>query len=507
MKRDGALQSMWQYGKEDQKIEGADASPDTTYNVLIVGGGITGIVTGLFLQKAGKKCIIAEAHSLGFGTTGGTSAHINTFFDTTYSQVKTNFGEEEAKLLASAAQESIDLIKENIGSYKIKCDFEERAGYIFCTEEKQHEALENLVESAKEAGVVMDINNDSPFPIPYTKVAIAPGQAQFHPVEYIFELAQAFEAAGGVILTDCRVTGSESGTIIKAETSKGIIQAENLIWATHIPPGVNLLHFRAAPYRSYVIGVTLNDNNYPEALGYDMQDPYHYYRSHKIEGKNYLLAGGEDHKTAHEENTEDPFRNLESYVRKFFDVKEVVFKWSSQYYEPADGLPYIGHLPGNPDNIFVATGFGGNGMMYSHIAALTLTAMLTGTECKYIKLFDPSRVKPIAGFENFVKEAADVVKEFVSGKFNSEKIKGLADMAAGEAKVVKYEGEKIAMYKDEEHKIYAVNPTCTHVKCTVAWNTAEQSWDCPCHGARYSCTGEVLTGPAVKALKSIDLTD
>ena len=504
MKRDGALESIWQHQQEDH-LPKETTTQKTVYDVCIAGGGITGLTTALLLQKAGKKCVIAEMHTIGFGSTSGTTAHINTVFDTPFYAVERDFGEENSMLLAEAAREAMQLIRKNIAAHRIDCDFEEKSGYIFATEKEQDADLARLVEAAQKVAVPINLINDSPFPIPYTSIACAQEQAQFHPVKYIFGLAKAFEAAGGIIMTGCKVTDVDEGTEIKIKTTKGEILASHLIWATHIPPGVNLLHFRAAPYRSYVIGLTLNGNNYPQDLGYDMEEPYHYYRTHTIDGQQFLIAGGEDHKTAHEENTEDSFRKLESYVRKYFDVNKVSFKWSSQYFEPADGIAYIGHLPGNGDNIWVATGFGGNGMTYSHIAAITLSDILIKGDSKYRELFDPNRVKPIAGFTNFVKEAADVVKEFVSGKFSAEKIKEFTDIAAGEAKVVNYEGEKIAMYKDELHNIHAVNPTCTHIHCTVAWNAAEKSWDCPCHGARYSCDGEVLTGPATKNLEVIDL--
>ena len=506
MKRDGALESIWQH-QQNNHLPINTSTSEIPYDVLIAGGGITGLTTALLLQKAGKKCIIAEMHNIGFGTSSGTTAHFNTFFDTTYKTVENNFGEENARLLATAAEEALNLIKQNIQAHNIECDFEEKEGYIFATEENQIKPLEDLVEATKKVGLPIDFINDSVFPIPYLKLACIRNQAQFHPVKYIHGLAKAFEEAGGVIITDCKVTNVEEGDIIKVKTSRGDVEAMHLIWATHIPTGVNLLHFRAAPYRSYVVGVTLNDNNYPQDLGYDMVDPYHYYRTHTINGQQYLIAGGEDHKTAHEENTDAPFRRLESYVRQYYDVKEVVFKWSSQYFEPADGIAYIGHLPGNGDNIWVATGFGGNGMTYSHIAALTLSDIMINGDSKYRKLFDPNRVKPVAGFTNFIKESVDVVKEFVIGKFSAEKIQAFSDIAVGEAKVVQYDGEKIAMYKDEQHKIHAVNPTCTHVHCTVAWNAAEKSWDCPCHGARYNCDGEVLTGPATKNLAVINLTE
>jgi Rieske Fe-S protein len=155
--------------------------------------------------------------------------------------------------------------------------------------------------------------------------------------------------------------------------------------------------------------------------------------------------------------------------------------------------------------VYVATGFGGNGITYSHIAAILLTDLITKGDSELKELFNPGRIKPVAGFAAFVQENADVVKEFVAGRLAAEKIDGLSDLAKGEAKVVKYEGEKIAMYKDEDGMVHALSPVCTHAKCIVGWNTAEKTWDCPCHGARYSMDGEVLTGPARKPLQKINL--
>ena len=295
---------------------------------------------------------------------------------------------------------------------------------------------------------------------------------------------------------------------VTVETTLGKVEGRKLIFATHIPPGVSLLHLRCAPYRSYAIAVALNDDNYPENLSYDMYDPYHYHRTQNIDGKNYLIVGGEDHKTAHEENTDACLLNLEAYVRKFYNVQSVPFKWSSQYYEPADGLPYIGHMPGSAKgNIYVATGFGGNGMTWSHVSALLLSDMLTGVQSPYEELFAPGRIKPVAGFTAFVKENADVAKEFVKGYFTREKLESLSDIAHGEGKVVTYEGEKIALYKDAGGQLHAISPVCTHMKCNVAWNTTEQSWDCPCHGARFDCDGNVMTGPASKGLEKINLEE
>ena len=506
MKRDGNCKSLWQHKTDDFKTSSQEI-PDKVFDVLIIGGGITGVTSALLLQEAGLSCILAEAKSISFGTSGGTTAHLNTFFDTPYSKVITNFGEDNARLLAAGAQAVMQLVQQNIKDHNIDCGFEERQGYIFSIEEKQNDELEELVSSTKKMGLPIDLINDSPFPIPYLKIASIAGQAQFNPAQYIYGLAKAFEAAGGVIMQDCRVTGIKEDHPLVAETSKGIIKADKAIYATHIPPGVNLLHFRCAPYRSYAMAIKLKSDEYPTALGYDMCDPYHYYRTQNVGGQNYLIAGGEDHKTGHEKNTEACFRRLESYVRSYFDVDEIAFRWSSQYYEPADGLPYIGHLPGHEENIYVATGFGGNGMIYGTLSALIFSDLIQDRKSPYQDLFAPGRAKPIAGFSNFVKEAADVVKELITGKFGAEAIKEVGELASGEAKIVHYNDHTIALYKDDDHNLHAVNPACTHIKCTVAWNDVERSWDCPCHGSRFSIDGEMLTGPARKDLQQIDMID
>jgi nitrite reductase/ring-hydroxylating ferredoxin subunit len=238
-----------------------------------------------------------------------------------------------------------------------------------------------------------------------------------------------------------------------------------------------------------------------------MYDPYHYYRTQEIDGEKFLIAGGEDHKTAHEENTESCFTKLESYLRQYFKIDAIPFRWSSQYFEPTDGLPYIGQLPGNPDEVMVATGFGGNGMIYSHIAAMVLTDLIVKGDSEYKKLFEPGRIKPVAGFSNFVKEAADVVGNLAGKWFVSSKIREIAELAHGEARVVKYEGQSIALYKDENGGLHAVDPACTHINCKVAWNTAEKTWDCPCHGSRFNADGIVFTAPARKDLAKIDLKE
>lgn len=505
IRRDGFCSSLWQ-AEIQPYMPVTIADSGITYDVIIVGGGITGITTGLLLQQRGKKCLLLEAANLGFGTTGGTTAHLNTLLDVPYTTISKNFGKEGAQQVAMCVQEAVEWIKSTCSRYAIECGLKDADAFLFAQQPEQEEELEEIRKATIEAGVTAEYTPHIPVPVAFTKALQVKGQAQFNPLPYIYGLAKAFEAAGGCIVQDCRVTASQVlETHVEVTTENGIFRGVDLVYATHIPPGVNLLHLRCVPYRSYAMAVTLEEEAYPENLAYDMYDPYHYYRTQEVNGQRYLIAGGEDHKTGEEPNTQQCFRKLEAHVRKYFKVKEVAYEWSSQYFEPADGLPYIGHLPGQADHVYVATGYGGNGMTYSTVAALLLTRMLLQEKPAGEVLFNPNRIKPVAGFTNFISHNADVVKQFIGKLFSGTTLEQLAELAPGEAKVVKYEDHKVALYKNDEGVIHAVSPSCTHLKCDVAWNTAEKSWDCPCHGARYDCDGNVLTGPADAPLEVINL--
>ena len=140
------------------------------------------------------------------------------------------------------------------------------------------------------------------------------------------------------------------------------------------------------------------------------------------------------------------------------------------------------------------------------MAALLLKRLILGQKPKNELLFDPNRIKPVAGFSQFISHNADVVKQFMGKFFSGEQLEALAGIAPGEGKVVEYENQKIAIYKDEQGKLYAVKPICTHMKCEVGWNTAERSWDCPCHGGRYDINGKVLNTPADQGLEQLDIS-
>lgn len=504
MNRDGVRKSIWQ---EEIKSFPQAINFETEYDVAIVGGGITGVSTAYELQKAGKNCILLEAANIGFGTTGGTTAHLNNFIDTTYSEAIKKFGLEDAKLLFESASDAIAIIEKNIRDNHIDCDYEKKIGQLFALDEKQAKQLDDIMDGAKKVGCEMNPIHHISFPIPFIKAVEIPGQAQFHPIKYIDALCHSFLNSGGTIVENCFCRShSENDGWITVETSRGIIKTKNLVYATHIPPGVSMLHFTNAPYRSYSIAFTLSNGSYPEELGYDLMDPYHYYRVQEVNGEKLLIAGGEDHKTGHCEDTGVCFSNLENYVRQHFDVDVVKYSWSSQYYEPVDSLPYIGKMPGN-SRIFTATGFRGNGMIFGTLSSRIISELILTGNSKYFWLFSPSRITPIAGFSEFVKENVTVAADFIKDKLFIERISSLAEINDGEAKVVQYEGDSYAIYRENGGRLHLLKSTCPHAKCEVRWNSAEISWDCPCHGSRFSINGKVLTAPSVNDLQKLKEPD
>lgn len=502
MNRDGSAKSIWQNEFENYEPQNKwDNSKE--YDVLIIGAGITGLTTALLMQEKGLNCILVEAHNIAFGTSGGTTAHLNTLMDTPYYTIEQNFGEEAAKQVAIGAREAIDLVEGLAAKYNIDCDFSFKTAYLFSQSAEETQLLQKIKDANNAVSVLTNNSDTIPVPIPYEKAISIEFQAQIHPTKYLHGLAKAFEQNNGVILQQCLVNSIAEGDGIIADTTMGEIKAAAAIYATHIPPGVNIFSFRCAPYRSYALAVRLKNNDYPEALVYDLEDPYHYYRTQAINGVNYLIAGGFDHKTGHNDNTEHIFTELEAYVCKYFDVASVEHKWSSQYYEPVDGLPYIGLMPGN-EHIYTATGFGGNGMTYGSLAAKILCSMMHHEPTPYEDLFDTGRIKIVAGFSNFMKENLDVISQFVSKRFSYEDMSHLVELAPGTTVITNINNHKIAIYKDEQGHISALDATCPHAKCIVGWNSAEKTWDCPCHGARFAPNGDLLNGPAQKGLTPVE---
>ncbi|GAA4432326.1 FAD-dependent oxidoreductase [Ravibacter arvi] len=508
MNRDGKNRSLWQdWPAPYQPLNSGGCDYNKVYDALIVGGGITGLTTGVLLQEAGLDCLLAEARTIGFGTSLGTTAHLNTLMDTPYPLIEKRFGLSGARLVAKAGEKAIALVETFTAETAVACNFERKTAWLVAATAEERQRLDEIREASLRAGLTAYPVSDCPVKLPFLAGCCFEAQGQVNAGAYLCSLAQRFEESGGIILEHTLVDETERETDYhKVSTMEGVIKARRLIYATHIPPGVNQFSVLCAPYRSYAVAFTLADGHYPDGLAYDMKEPYNYFRTQRVGDRDYVIAGGFDHKCGHEENTENVFRQLEAMVRAYFNVSEIAYKWSSQYFEPADGLPYIGRYPGREET-FVATGFSGNGFTFGTFSAILISELIMSGESEFESLFSPSRLKPLASAKNLVMENADVVAEWLAGFWKNDKISLLTELAPGDARVVEWEGKSLAIYKSETGKIYAVNAVCPHFGCKVSWNNTERSWDCPCHGSRFSFDGSLLTGPALSGLQGRDLDE
>ena len=477
---------------------------NTEADVVIIGGGITGLTTALQLTDAGRKVVVVEAHEIGSGTTGFSSCHLTTDIDEEYRNVISTFDKTTAQVLAESRKAAIDFIEKTTREKNINCDFRRLPGYLYSEIPEDVSSLKEEQEAASAAGLDVKLTDTVPLPFTIKKGLRFEDQGEFNAQEYLAGLAEHITSAGGRIYENSLVKSiEEKENLYHIKTDSGSVKAPKVVMATHLPLFMNVLQTVAAPYISYMIAAKLKQQEYPVGLFWDMADPYHYTRYYTNENGSYVVVGGEDHKTGHKINTEEAYQRLEKYIRDRFDIESIDYKWSAQYYEPADGIPFIGNSPFHK-NIYVATGFSGDGLVYGTVAGILISDMIMENENAWLSVYDATRFTPAASAVEFIKENADVAKNFIKDRLTSD-TSNLDELKPGEGKIVKINGEKMAVARDEQEELHAVSPVCTHMKCHVHWNTSEKTWDCPCHGSRFSMQGEVIYGPAVKALEKKEI--
>jgi Rieske Fe-S protein len=325
-------------------------------------------------------------------------------------------------------------------------------------------------------------------------------QYVFHVREYLLGVAKAAVARGAVIHENSLVTEIEPGFV---KTAEGSVRAEHVLLATHVPPNDRgTLWAKMHTTRTYVVAAPIEPGKIPDAMFWDTMYPYHYTRLLETKDGLFLITGGEDRDVGHEENDETRYEELESYCRERFGVKKFSHRWSGQINEPADGLPFIGEST-HGKNVWMSTGYSGTGMTFGTLSAMLLSDFAMGRQNPYAKLYDPSRTKLVSVLENVVTKAIEYPKRMLEKVTHRDvETHDVADVAEGEGKIVGVDGRKIACARING-ELLQLDPTCTHMGCTVAWNAAEKSWDCPCHGSRFDTNGEVLNGPATSPLASV----
>ncbi len=476
---------------------------------------MTGITAAIYLKQAGRTVAVVDTHHVGTGESGHTTAHITEVIDTRYHKLLSDFGLNGARVAAESNRSAIGAIDQLVTQHGLECDFRRVPAYLYAEDQAGKEELEKEYEAARKIGLKVSREKEPPIAKLWKNHSIRSAlrfedQAAFHPRKYLLGLARAIQGQGSHIFEKSHVKEIREGTHCHVITDQGEIISRDVIVATNSPISNRFtLHTKNAAYRTYAIAFPAPESHkFYDALYWDTQDPYHYIRQEKVGDELYWIVGGEDHKTGMERDTQDRFDRLIQYSKNKFNLKDIdlnkLYRWSGQIIEPADGLPYIGKNPGD-QHTYIATGYAGNGMTFSTVAGLLLTDLILGMKTPWAKLYSPSRIKPLASAMTFLEENKDYPLCMIKDRITPAEASSVAEVKPGEGKIVRVKGKKTAVYRAEDGTVQALSPICTHLGCYVAFNNSEKSWDCPCHGSRFSTDGKVINGPTKAPLKPINL--
>ena len=473
-------------------------------DVAIVGGGISGLTAGLILSRAGTRVAILERDSIGSGETGNTTSHLTEAVDGRYQTLVRDYGEEGAHNVAQSSRDAIDWMEAIVREAGIDCGFKRVPGYLYTEREKDLSWLADELDAARRAGCTVEWTDSVPLPFKTHGGVCWHNQAQLHATAYLDGLLREAVSQGLQLYENTRVLGVHEDAPCRIETDRGTVHAADVFVAANVPVNNRvLLHTKIAAYRSYAIaGVA--PSGLPEGLFWDTDDPYHYTRLHEIDGQTYLIVGGEDHRTGAKVDTEERYERLVAYARERFQMLNSEFRWSGQIIEPVDGLPFIGRNAA-AQRVFVATGYSGNGMTFGTLAGMIVSDTILGRPNQYADLYDATRIKPIAAAIEYVKENVGFPAHLVTDRLTSlnAEERPVQSLRPGEGGVFTSDEGTIAVCRDRQGVVHACSAVCTHLGCDVAWNASEQTWDCPCHGSRFSPDGTVINGPAVSDLRRV----
>lgn len=495
-------------------------SANLDVDVCVVGAGIAGLSTAYELTRAGKQVVVLDDGPIGGGESGRTTAHLTNAMDDRIFVLEHVHGLEGARKIVASHGAAVDRIEEITRGEGIDCDFRRLDGYLFLGENDSPDVLDEELNSAFRAGRT-DVTRLARLPGVESDLGPClafPNSGQFHVLKYLAGLATAIVRGGGRIFCDTHVSSVEGGTTCKVKTDNRHTVSAGAVCVCTNASIADMMRtpLKQAPYRTFVIAAVVPRGSVKPALYWDTGDPYHYVRIQPLENVpdsapgseqfDALIVGGEDHKTAHADDANERWDRLERWMRERWpQAREVIYRWSGQVLEPNDFIAFIGRNPDGAENVYMASGDSGQGMTHGVIAGMLLKDLVIGRTNPWESLYDPKRVslraKPI---EEFTKENADVALQYVKDLLSPGEVHSEADIPRGAGRVIRHGTHKIAAYRDDDGTLHKCSAVCTHLKCIVAWNSAEASWDCPCHGSRFDPYGKVLNGPAVSDLEKIE---
>ena len=494
------------------EYETLDQSMDV--DILVIGGGIAGLTTAYCLLKEGRKVVLVEDGLIGSGESGRTTAHLTCALDDRYYEIAKTFGEEGSRKAAESHTAAIDRIEKIVREEGIYCEFERVFGYLFLHPTDTEDKLKKELLATQSAGLLTQWQEHIPGLSEDGPCIRFPEQGQFHIMKYLQGLAKAVVGMGGQIYTKTKARFINAKG---AECNGHHVTASQIVVATNSPVNDFIsIHTKQFAYRTYVIAAKIPKGKISHALWWDTggteakwaTTPYHYIRIQQFDD-NYdlVMSGGEDHKTGQADDDGVPeekrYDALIEWTKKRFPMMEdIVYRWSGQVMEPFDYMAFIGKNPGD-DNIYVITGDSGNGMTHGTLGGMIVTDLIQGKENPWAAMYSPKRL-PVSMPGTYLSELLNVVKQF--GDFiKRADIKEVDELQNGQGAILGKGIRRIAVYKDEQGTVHSFSAVCPHMGCVVQWNAEERSFDCPCHGSRFTKEGDVINGPATACLEKVSI--
>jgi glycine/D-amino acid oxidase-like deaminating enzyme/nitrite reductase/ring-hydroxylating ferredoxin subunit len=483
---------------------------DAEADVCVVGAGIAGLSTAYELTRRGLSVIAIDQARIGDGMTGRTTAHFTNAFDDRYFEVERLHGEEGARLVAQSHTAAIERTAEIAARESIECELERLDGWLFAPRGDATEVLERELEAVQRAGIAgVELLPRAPLQYDTGPALRFPRQLQLHPLEYLAGLARAIAAAGGRIHAHTHADTIEGGPEARVQTEHGPqIRARSVVVATNTPVNdLAVIHTKQAAYQTYVVAASVPRGSVVRGLYWDTASPYHYVRLETLGvgavERDVLIVGGEDHKTGQEQDPEQRWVRLESWMRELFpSARAIEGHWSGEVMEPVDALAFIGRNPMDHDNVYVVTGDSGNGMTHGVLAGMLLADLITDRSNPWERIYDPARVT-LRAVGEFAKQNVNVVGEYAAWLGRGD-VARIDQIPRGEGAVVRSGLSMLAVHVDVEGCVHESLAVCPHLGCVVRWNRAEHTWDCPCHGSRFDPQGKVIHGPAIVDLPRTD---
>lgn len=470
---------------------------EMSVDVAVVGGGLVGTITARLLKDEGFSVALIEAARVGRGVTGKSTAKITSQHNLIYTKLKSKFGAGGARIYAEANEGGLRQILALASAHRISADIEPKAAFTYTRTEEHVGAIEAEVSLAQDLGLPASLTRQTGLPFAVRSAMRWDDQAQFHPVKFAAGLAATIPDERCHVFENARVIDWDSDRI---ETGAGLIRARHVVMATHLPLGqIGAYYALAHPHMHPVIAGRALPERVPDGMYINVEQPRHSMRGHiSAGGEPYLIFTGPAFKPGQQDAGRNAFAEIEQFARDQFGVS-AEYRWTNEDYTPVDGTPFVGWSARLTSGFLVATGFDAWGISTGAAAAMMITDLIAGREDPWIGFFDASRIDAIHGAAEFARANAGVAKHLVGG-YLSDKPGRAEQLQPGKAAVVKINGQKIGAYRENSGELHLVSAICSHMGCIVGWNEVDRTWDCACHGSRFSFEGEVLHGPATRPL-------